>query len=69
MISHCADTECEFYNPDGCTASEIHHTSDRFCTAGRRKPRDFTKELMDHFNSGCHRGGGKHKSNKIKLRK
>lgn len=63
MATRCGDTKCKFYNPNGCTAGDIDHTADRFCITGRRRERNFTKELMDHFNSGCVKQSGKFKSN------
>ena len=52
-MDYCDDTECQYYNPSGCIAVDRHHSTDKFCTTGRRKQRDDSKMLMAHFNSGC----------------
>jgi len=46
----CGDTECKFYNPNGCQATAIDHTADRFCTAGRNKVEPEYKQMM-RYNS------------------
>jgi len=53
VIVTCGDIECQYHNPNGCTAPEVHHSTDRFCTTGRRRPRDDTRELMDNFKTNC----------------
>lgn len=53
MIVTCGDIDCQFYKHDGCVAPEVHHTDERFCVTGRRKEKDYAKELMNHFNPGC----------------
>ena len=50
----CSDLECINNTAGQCTAAGIDHTSDRFCTTGRRKPPDDTTDLMrPAFKSGC----------------
>jgi len=46
VIVTCGDIECKYYNPNGCTAPSVDHSTDRFCVTGRRKPRDEIKKLM-----------------------
>lgn len=49
----CSDLNC-IHNVAGiCQATDINHTSDRFCTTGRRKTPDNTQELMQTFKAGC----------------
>jgi hypothetical protein len=45
-ISHCPETECIHYNPSGCTAGEIWHSTDLFCVTYKRKERNETEQLM-----------------------
>jgi len=45
-MTYCDDQECQYHSAAGCTASEIYHSTDRFCTTGRRRQRDDTRELM-----------------------
>ncbi|WP_094603601.1 hypothetical protein SPSIL_054490 [Sporomusa silvacetica DSM 10669] len=59
----CSDTECRFYEAGKCIADLVDHTSDRFCTSGRRKPRDETPELMQTFKAGCRATHSGYKSN------
>jgi hypothetical protein len=49
----CSDSECRYYEAGQCTADAVDHTSDRFCTVGRRKPKDDTPQLMQTFNANC----------------
>lgn len=58
-VVYCNDTECQYYNPNGCTASEIYHSTDRFCITGRRKPKDDTRELMRESEPKGKRKNGK----------
>jgi hypothetical protein len=58
MISHCADTECQFYNPNGCTADEIYHTADRFCVTGHKKQVDDYKQMMKPIAGICQKDHG-----------
>lgn len=54
MVVTCSDTECKYCNDGQCTATTIDHTSDRFCTTGRRRARDdVASDLMRTFNPGC----------------
>ena len=46
MIVECGDIECKFYEKGYCIAETIHHTAERFCTTGKRKPKDDTEQLM-----------------------
>jgi len=66
-VIYCDDTECQYHNRDGCTAPEVHHSTDRFCTTGRRKPKDDHAELMRAGNPNCHKDNGKWKSNSGKV--
>lgn len=68
-MTYCDDTECQYYNPAGCTASEIYHSTDRFCVTGRRKQRDDHAELMRVQSPNCDSSGGKYKSNRVTLLK
>ncbi|GMB00908.1 hypothetical protein PIPA1_37070 [Pelosinus sp. IPA-1] len=52
-MTYCDDTECQYYNPNGCTASEIYHSTDRFCVTGRRAGKSYTQELMKQINCNC----------------
>jgi len=52
-VNYCDDVECQYYNVGVCTSIDRHHSTDRFCTTGRRRPRDDTRELMDNFKSNC----------------
>lgn len=64
-ISHCDDTECEYYAVEGCTAPEIYHSTDRFCTSGRRKPKDEYERLMREGAAIGYKANGKWISNKL----
>ena len=61
----CSDSECRFYEDGVCVADAVDHTSDRFCTTGRRKPRDTINNLMQVQRPGCHRQGG-YKSDRVR---
>jgi len=38
----CSDSECKYVKAGQCIAAGSDHTSKRFCTVGRRRPRDET---------------------------
>jgi hypothetical protein len=59
----CSDSECKFCEAGICIADAIDHTSDRFCTAGRRRPRDNTAELMQQSEPCGYKLKGKWVSN------
>lgn len=45
-MDYCNDTECQYYKQSGCISVDRHHSADRFCITGRRKPKDDIKQLM-----------------------
>ena len=50
----CSDNQCKHNLAGQCVSPAISHTSDRFCSTGRRRPRDDTAELMQpSFKAGC----------------
>lgn len=49
----CSDLNCIHNTAGQCTATDIDHTSDRFCVTGRKKPRDETADLMQAFKTNC----------------
>jgi hypothetical protein len=55
MIVTCGDTECQYYNPAGCTAPVIDHTVDRFCTIGRKKRIEDYEWMMRPDAGICYR--------------
>jgi hypothetical protein len=63
MIVTCNDTDCKYNAGFTCTATAIDHTADRFCTAGRRKPRDNITELMKQSEPSGYKSGGKWRRN------
>jgi hypothetical protein len=67
MIVTCSDAECKYYNANYCQAPAVDHTADRFCTAGRRRPKDEHRQMMEHFNSGCGSTNRGYKSNHGKV--
>lgn len=54
----CSDSECTFYDNGICIAGTVAHTSDRFCTTGRRKQIDNITKLMQATVGICKRKGG-----------
>lgn len=63
MVVTCTDVECKYYSEGNCTASNIDHSPDRFCTTGRRKPQNETEDLMKTFKSCCRPTLSGYKSN------
>ncbi|AIF52014.1 hypothetical protein UFO1_2467 [Pelosinus sp. UFO1] len=63
MIVRCGDRECIYYTSKECTAPELDHTAERFCTMGRRKPKDETRELMRESEPKGYKRGNKWVSN------
>lgn len=63
MTITCADTDCKYNTSGNCTATAIDHTSDRFCSTGRRKPKDEIQSAMRPDVGMCHRSNGKLKRN------
>jgi len=49
-VIYCDDTECKYYSTAGCTAVDIHHSTDRFCVTGRRTKQPEYKQMM-RYNS------------------
>lgn len=45
-MDYCDDIECQFNKQGVCISDDRYHSADRFCTTGRRRPRDDTRELM-----------------------
>ena len=60
-MDYCNDTECQYYKQGVCLSVDRHHSTDRFCITGRRKPRNETAELMQPNDGICHRVNGKMK--------
>ena len=59
VIVTCGDIECKYYNPSGCTAPSVDHSTDRFCVTGRRRPRDDIREVMRESEPTGHKVKGR----------
>lgn len=62
-IVRCGDMECVYHNGNECIAPELDHTTDRFCTFGRRKPKEDIVQMMQASEPKGYKRGGKWVSN------
>jgi len=67
VIVVCNDSECKHHGVNGCKADVIYCSTDRFCVTGRRKERNYTKELMEYFKPNCNSTNRGFKSNHGKV--
>lgn len=62
-MDYCDDVECQYYKQGVCISDDRCHSADRFCTTGRRRPKDDITDLMRAGEPTGYKRGGKYVRN------